>query len=72
MSLPISIAQPETRPTAVTFNTSEDNVKWLVGLEEETQLSRSLLMHRILTQFREQVGIATIEGERRQGERRSA
>jgi hypothetical protein len=29
-------------------------------------------MHRILTQFREQVGIATIEGERRQGERRSA
>ena len=71
-SLPFDVSRPEPRATAVTFNTDDANIQWLVGLEAETLLSRSMLMHRILTRARESVGLATVDGERRQGERRSA
>jgi hypothetical protein len=73
MTVTIDLSKPELRPNVITFNTDDANIKWLTGMETETLLSRSLLMHRILTQARMNVGIATIEGERRQrGERRSA
>jgi hypothetical protein len=74
VTLPIDLTKPEqpTRTFTVTFTTDSANVDWLMGMENETGLSRSLLMHRVLTAARLNVGIATVEGERRQGERRSA
>jgi hypothetical protein len=69
---PFDISKPDTRPVPLTFTTDEATLLWLDGMAQETTLSRSLIIHRILNQARESVGIATVEGERRQGDRRSA
>jgi hypothetical protein len=72
VTAPLDLTPPDLRPNVITFNTSDLNLAWLVGLENETGLSRSLLIHRVLSRARLNIGIATIEGERRQGERRTA
>jgi hypothetical protein len=73
MSVPLDLSKPETRrPWPVSFTTDQENYDWLIGMEAETKQSRSWIMHRLLTNARQNIGIATVEGERRQGERRSA
>ena len=75
MSLqPIDLTPPDrsNRAYPLSFETDQENFDWVLGVVQETGLSRSLLLHRVLTSARLSIGIATIEGERRQGERRSA
>jgi hypothetical protein len=72
VTTPFDPSKPDTRPVPLTFTTDEVTLSWLDGMAEETTLSRSLIIHRILNQARESVGIATVDGDRRQGERRSA
>ena len=75
MSLqPIDLTPPDNpnRKYPISLETDKENFDWVMGVVEETKLSRSLLMHRILTSARLNIGIATVEGERRRNERRSA
>ena len=74
MSLqPIDLTPPDrSRSYPLSFETDQENYDWVLGVVQETGLSRTLLLHRVLTSARLSIGIATIEGERRQGERRSA
>jgi hypothetical protein len=72
LSIDLTKPQKSDRDFPVSFETGSANYDWLLGMVQETGLSRSLLMDRILTSARLSIGIATVDGERRMGERRSA
>lgn len=50
MSLPFDPTPPQKRPVAVTFFTDERTASRLDELAEETNLDRSLIVHRIVKQ----------------------
>lgn len=68
MTLPFDTTKPEARPCPITFFTDEDTARWLSEQDTETELGKSLIVHRIVKQARESSG--TAEGERRRAEDR--
>jgi hypothetical protein len=72
VSIDLTKPPKSDRDFPLSLETDQTNFDWLNGMVQETGLSRSLLLHRILTSARQNIGIATVDGERRMGERRSA
>lgn len=76
MPISLDLSKPDSRPYKVTFFTDADTGRWLEELAGENTPDnrgyRSLVCHRIMKAAREANGTPAPEGERRNGERRSA
>lgn len=68
MTIPFDTTKPEVRPCPVTFFTDEDTFRWLSEQDSDTELGKSLIVHRIVKQARE-ASVQT-DGEKRTGEDR--